>query len=283
MDGGLIINTESQLPDLTEIPGKIRRLSKESRKTYEYAMNSFRDYCQKHEKTQNFDSMLDWIESFSSAATKMAYLHAIKAVLREIYRFDPRLSHIMNSLNEIKPAKMDQGVTESKYLKKPEVERLIAGSPDRLGLIIEALFWTGSRISGLLDIEIRNCIDMGRVREIRVIGKGNKENVMYMTNDLFDRIRAEFAGETYLFEHDGQQYCREYVSRWISEYGKKVLRKRVSAHTLRHSLACFLRDDRKLSVDLIQRALNHSSPTTTIQKYLHGRPTAEQIGMILPE
>jgi len=54
---------------------------------------------------------------------------------------------------------------------------------------------------------------------------------------------------------------------------------KISAHTLRHSKAMFLKEIQGLSADRIAKALGHSSVVTTLKYYFHGTPTAEEQGI----
>ena len=148
--------------------------------------------------------------------------------------------------------------------------------------MIEALFWTGLRVSELLSIKYENCtlLKDKKIYEVRVIGKRRKENTVYITQKLFNKIVKEFNGYVYIFEKNKKPYRREHVSMEIKRSAVKIGRPEISAHNLRHSKAMYLVNDRKLSIDKVQRALNHSSASTTIAFYLHNKPTPEEQSII---
>src|SRR5207302_1810721 len=69
------------------------------------------------------------------------------------------------------------------YLREPEIERLLM-APDRstpLGLrdaaLLETLYSTGMRVSELVGLSVA---DVSRGDTLRVIGKGNKERVVFL-------------------------------------------------------------------------------------------------------
>ena len=298
MDKTYAVATQNnQLPDLAAVAGTLYSISKKSRETYKHAMSSYRKYCESKNIPQNMDTLVQWLESQHAPSTKLVYTAAIKKILCEVFRFDPRLQGILYSLSSIKKPKPDKTVTTSKYLTKSEVDTLIKAMPKKYGLIVSVLFWTGLRISECLNIELSKCtlvkcevIDskikdkkkqkkIKEVYEIRVIGKGNKAHTVYVTKELFTACNKLFQGKVFLFEHEGVRFTREHVTRTIMHYSE-LTGKKISAHKLRHSKGMFLKDEMGLSIEQIQRALNHSNMSTTADFYIHGKPDASAQGII---
>ncbi len=278
------LQNKSQI-DLPAVVDRLR-LTPETKKTYKFAMNSYRNYCKKHNKPSDLDSLLDWIESMPSPYTQATYIAAVKKVLTEVYKYDPRLIELKDNLEKIRPAKMTKTITESKYLKKDEINKMIEIANPKIGVIIETLFITGLRISELINLKHEDCVLLQnkKIYECRIIGKGRKENVVLIPVTLYKKITKNFEGinnSVYLFSHDsGKRYSREYLTREIKKVGEMIGRPEIHAHTIRHSAACYLRDERKLSLDKIQKFMNHSSMNTTASFYLHDRPTAEDLGLL---
>jgi integrase len=93
---------------------------------------------------------------------------------------------------------------------------------------------------------------------------------------------ARFKGSARLFEKStGESYNRVYITNRIREASKRILGKGISAHSLRHSKAMFLKDERNLTPDQIARSLGHSSVVTTLQHYFHGTPGPREQGIII--
>jgi integrase len=65
----------------------------------------------------------------------------------------------------------------------------------------------------------------------------------------------------------------------LHRFAKKIIRHDISAHTLRHSKAMYLKEIKHFSPDQVAKALGHSSVVTTLQHYFHGTPTAEAQGI----
>lgn len=104
---------------------------------------------------------------------------------------------------------------------------------------------------------------------VPVIGKGNKERMLRIRAALFDAIRAEFKGGTYLFETaGGKPFRRTYVSGRVAKLAWDVLARRLGAHCLRHSFAT--RQIRRTNkVQAVSTYLGHSSTAITMNYYVH--------------
>ncbi len=176
---------------------------------------------------------------------------------------------IQQALKEIKRKKRDKGtVSKDMVLSVREIKKLMAGSPAYLSLMIEMLAYTALRISELLGILNSDIKKRGDYYVIRIRGKGGKERKVGISVDLGDRIKEHFQGKSYLFEHHGKPYRREYISMSIKRYGRKILNREISAHTLRHTWAT-IAIKKTGRVKAVQEQLGHSSSSTTLNLYVH--------------
>lgn len=171
-----------------------------------------------------------------------------------------------------------------RILSRDEVERLIE-NPDegtKAGLrnraILELLYATGLRVGELASLNISN-INLN-AREIRVIGKGNKERLVFM-NNIAARALDEYliiawpkdvgskkASEAVFLNAAGGRLSARSVQKIVDKSGlRSGLGRRVSPHTLRHSFATHLLEE---GADLrtIQELLGHADLGTT-QVYTH--------------
>ncbi len=184
-------------------------------------------------------------------------------------------------------ASLKQSHKLPEVLYEYELEQLLA-APDqntpagqRNRVILELLYATGMRVSELAALNVAS-LDMKR-REIRVIGKGNRERIVF-----FDRPAANAVSQ-YL-EHGREILLRDQVDAEdepalllnpsgtrLSVRGiQKIVRKyvlqtaasaNISPHSLRHSFATHLLD-RGADLRSIQELLGHKNLGTT-QIYTH--------------
>ena len=172
-----------------------------------------------------------------------------------------------------------------KYLGVEELE-IIFNIPNintslgqRDKLILEILYATGVRVSELVNIKILD-IDFYR-KEIRVLGKGNKERIAPFGDYCLDAINIfledgrkrllekHHTNSDYLIinEH-GKQITTRGIEKIIDEIVKKAaLKKHVSPHMLRHSFATHLLNQ-GCDIRTVQELLGHESLETT-QVYTH--------------
>src|SRR5208337_4298827 len=108
----------------------------------------------------------------------------------------------------------------------------------------------------LLNIKIKDC-SINDIITIKIRnGKGGKERIVYLQKDIFSRIRKTFRGKVYLFEtRKSTQFNRLNVTRDIQRFAKKIIGRDISAHTLRHSKAMYLKDIKHFSPDQVAKAL----------------------------
>ncbi len=137
-------------------------------------------------------------------------------------------------------------------------------------LILELLYATGVRVSELTNIKLSD-IDYSN-QSIRILGKGEKERIVYYNDVVADLLKDYLKdyqelnkkGEDYLvLNYHGEHLTTAGVSYIINEVIKKIsFNKHVTPHMLRHSLATHLLNN---GCDLltVQELLGHSSISTT--------------------
>ena len=200
----------------------------------------------------------------STANTKVAYLQSFFKwmVDEEIIDKDPS-----RKLPQVKlPKRLRNSLTIE------EIERLrIACVDTRERALIELLFSTGCRLSEVIGINLEdlNYQDLS----IRVIGKGNKERIVYFNT------KAKVHIENYLKERPGHSEALFVTSkkpyarvgcRGIQKIINKIadragFDKSVFPHLFRHSMATLTLQN-GASIITIQKLLGHCNVTTT-EKY----------------
>ena len=220
------------------------------------------------------------------------YLNQIKLAINSIfrnlvalkmfYRFLLSERYIENDLAlYIEFPKLTKKLPEVLNLK--ELDKLLAeknfkgliGKRDQA--IIELLYATGIRVTELINLK-RNDINLDH-QLLKCIGKGNKERWIPFTErvqkvllDYLQTIRPKFkrrkeTDRLFLNNH-GQPISRQSIFYLVKKYAQESgIRKNVTPHTLRHTLATHLIEN---GADLrtVQEMLGHSDISTT-QIYTH--------------
>ncbi|TSC74502.1 MAG: Tyrosine recombinase XerC [Parcubacteria group bacterium Gr01-1014_44] len=173
------------------------------------------------------------------------------------------------------------------FLETAELERLL-NSPNgqnpndlRDKAILETLFSTGLRVAELCSLD-RDKIDLKR-GEVPVLGKGSKIRLVFFSDDakksLSQYLKQRSDADPALFirippkeafaKYENLRLTSRSIQRIIHKHAIKagIIGKKVSPHTLRHSMATdLLRNG--ADIRSVQAILGHSSITTT-QIYTH--------------
>jgi integrase/recombinase XerC len=158
-----------------------------------------------------------------------------------------------------------------KYLPFPDDWK---GKTDRLLLML--FYQTGMRLSEQVNLK-ENQVDFSK-RVIKVLGKGNKERVVPVAEELIREMKAyqqakrkemETYDETYFFVlENGKRLYAKYVYLIVKKYLSEIttLNKK-SPHILRHTFATHLTNN-GADLNAVKELLGHSSLAAT-QVYTH--------------
>lgn len=169
-----------------------------------------------------------------------------------------------------------------KYLNLEQIDKLLKAYDNnnyiglRNSLILEILYSTGIRVSEITNIRLKN-ISLSN-KSINIIGKGNKERIVYFGN-ICQNLLKNYIDKSYPILN---QKTSEYLI--LSKTGKKInereIRKivddaanivginiKISPHVLRHTFATHMLNE---GADLrsVQELLGHENLSTT-QVYTH--------------
>jgi len=268
--------------DIENIQFRNNKLSENSKQRYTTIVKNYYKYIQKQNLVVGPDSIREWLNQIDNPSTHKLSLSAIREYLLQIYSNESpeRRLELREFFDTIKRKKPKESVSKFDFLTHEQINELVSVLTVNLALITESLFWTGCRVTELINIKKSDC----KVNDMVVIrirnGKGNKEREVYLPLKLYEEILATYQGQKYIFEtSSGKQFTREYISHELKRQTKEKLKIEISAHTLRHSKAMYLKNERNLTPDQIAKALGHSTVVTTLKYYFHGNPSAEDQGI----
>ena len=143
-------------------------------------------------------------------------------------------------------------------------------------LLLQIFYQTGMRLSELINLK-ESQIDKAN-RNIKVLGKGNKERIIPMNKDLLADVfgyisekkrKDENTDTVYLLINGkGKKLQPKYVYNIVREYlGYVTTNDRKSPHILRHSFATHLTNN-GADINAVKELLGHSSLAAT-QIYTH--------------
>ena len=262
-------------------------------KGYKKDITQFIEYINKNEGLNDFNdveiitfrSFIAYLSSNSDSKTpntvgKRSINRKISA-LRTFFKYLNEQEIIKNNKVEyISMPKFEKNLPN--VLNKDDIDKLskvintdkLIGVRDRL--IIELLYSSGIRASELIDMS-ENMINI-REREIRVIGKGNKERITFFSKNTEKWLNEYISLKIMNYKNynpnvifvnsRGEKLNSRSLRRLIADYAKKAeINKEVTPHVFRHSFATTLLN-KGVDIRYLQELLGHSSISTT-QVYTH--------------
>ncbi|MEM7032284.1 MAG: tyrosine-type recombinase/integrase [Chloroflexota bacterium] len=143
--------------------------------------------------------------------------------------------------------------------------------------LFHTLYSTAGRVSEVSGLTRQQVLD-GRLDEVTIVGKGNKQRVILLTNEAREAIRAytKERSDTYpaLFighsnRSKGKPLNRQNIWQIVKRAAKDLdLHEDTSPHTFRHYRATQLLNE-GMSLELVQAYLGHESIETTRKIYAH--------------
>jgi integrase/recombinase XerD len=257
-------------------------LSANSIEAYERDLKKLSAWAAKN----NFDlenvtrnDLREWLIDLSKGDLSESSKRRLVSSIRGFYKFLMIDGHIKSSPAEdiVAPQK---GFYLPKFLNQSEIENLLS-QPDietETGLrdraILELMYSSGLRVSEAVNLQLRD-IDLDN-RVLTCTGKGSKTRrvpigssaVEWLRNYLILRRKQENIEAQNLFvSPGGKRLTRQLIHSFVRAYGESCGLEGVSPHTLRHSFATHLVQNRA-DIRSVQQMLGHADISTT-QIYTH--------------
>ena len=256
----------------------IRKYSSNTIINYELDINLFEKYLSLKKtnlKSIKYKEVLDFI-SYLKDNHKSTSVNRVISSLRSYYKFLIRNKYVFNN-----PFNIVNGMKKEKklpnYFKYNEYEELINSIDvsNNLGIrnkcIFEVLLCTGCRVNELVNIKLKD-VDIN-TNEIKVLGKGNKERIVYLGSYAIDSINDYLNIRKDILKNKNNDYLflnhlgNKLTTRGISEIIDNILKKtcsnlKITPHTFRHSFATMMLNE-GCSLKSVQELLGHVSLSTT--------------------
>ena len=257
-------------------------LAKNSIESYERDLTKLKNWAEKNQfdllKLTRRD-LREWLIDLAGENLSENSKRRLISALRGFYKFLQFDGHIKKNPADdlIAPQKSSY---LPKFLNQTDIENLLA-APDvstEIGLrdraILELMYACGLRVSEAADLKLSDAdVDQGI---LTCTGKGNKTRripmgksaVEWLVNYLAVRHEKENVEISNIFVGiSGKPVNRQTIFKFIKEYAEQINLPDVSPHTLRHSFATHLIQNRA-DIRSVQQMLGHADISTT-QIYTH--------------
>lgn len=281
------ITLQDQIPPFLEYLRFEKRYSRHTLVSYETDLAQLVLYFEEQKYALSLEDLSapilrSWLASLKEGGLEVRSINRKISALKSFYRFLLRKALVhQNPAAQLRlmkaprrlPAFLNEGETATLMTAGSEGEEWKSFTRQ---LIIEILYTCGLRVSELVGLKEKH-VDL-RLKQLKVLGKGNKERIIPMQAALAERIgqymeekRRSFEApdqEYLLVQHKGKRIYVKYVYREIREelqQFRTVTKK--SPHLMRHTFATQLANN-GADLNAIKTLLGHSSLAAT-QVYTH--------------
>lgn len=262
-----------------------KRVSKHTLIAYKKDLESFNEFIQSEFETKlediNYQMIRTWLVQLMDNGITAKSINRKISSLKSFYKFllkkevitnNPTARIVAPKIPKRLPAFVEENKME-KLFQNIDFSNDFSGVRDRL--IIELFYGCGIRLSELIGLKK---IDVTS-NSIKVLGKGNKERIIPISESLNSLIKNYLKeknnltpnsvnGEVLLVLNNGKKMYPKFVYNKVKYYlGMVTSMDKKSPHILRHSFATHLLNN-GAEINAIKELLGHSSLAAT-QIYTH--------------
>lgn len=248
---------------------KTEGLANATLKGYARNLVRFSNYMRKNVENITTMDIRIYINNRSKEGLKNTTLANDTDVLRGFFNFLEDEEYIeKNPMKKIKTIKVEKRLREA--LTKEQFETLRTGAKTlRQKALLELLYSTGCRLDEVVNIK-KDDIDWQRL-QIKVIGKGNKERLVYINATCqvhlrkylmsrLDDSEALLVTQRKPIKFMGRRAIQREINIIAKQSGLKV---NVYPHLIRHTFATHMINS-GMSLTVLQEIMGHDSPDTTL-------------------
>lgn len=256
-----------------------KNYSENTIEAYKRDLNEYFSYLKNNNKNYlsiDYDSIRKYLSYLNDKKDTNSTISRKISSLRGFYSYLRLNEKIKNNpFKLINLPKKEQKLPRFFYYN--ELEELFAACDTSTSLgqrnlaILEVLYATGTRVSELINIKLED-INFSE-KQIKVLGKGNKERIVFLGEYAVDALE-DYLNDGYLFlnkynldyvflNHLGNKITRRGIEDILTKLIKKTsIDKKISPHMIRHSFATHLLNE-GCDLESVQEMLGHESISAT--------------------
>lgn len=248
---------------------KTEGLAKKTLEGYGRMLGRFSRYMRKNVEDISAMDIRMYLANRGKEDIKTTTLANDTDILRGFFNWLEDEEYIQKSpMRKIKTPKVEKRLREA--LTKEEFEVLRTGAKTlRQKALLEILYATGCRLEEVEQMK-KSDIDWQRL-QIKVIGKGNKERVVYINATCQVHLRkylmsrlddcdSIFVTERQPIKFMGRRAIQREINKISEQSGLQI---NVYPHLIRHTMATHLLNS-GMSLNILQQILGHDDPSTTL-------------------